>query len=112
MILLRVLEIEGIYVITPSGNLDMEVAGKFKEFASEWCMKSKVGVVIDLREVDYMDSIGVGSIVSVFSRCVSSGKRMALVLSEGNVKKLITMTKLDRLMDIYDEISRAVNSLK
>ena len=90
----------------------MEVAGKFKEFASEWCEKSKVGVVIDLREVDYIDSIGVGSIVSVFSRCVSSGKRMALVLSEGNVKKLITMTKLDRLMDIYDEISRAVNSLK
>lgn len=112
MISLRVLEVEGVYVITPSGNLDMESSKEFKEFSSEWCEKSKIGLVIDLREVDYIDSIGVGSIVSVFSRCVSSGKKMALVLSEGSVKKIITMVKLDKLMDIYDEVSKAVNSLK
>ena len=110
MIYLRVFELEGVVVISLSGNLDIETSGKFKDLSSKWCEKSQRGIVIDLREVDYVDSIGLGSIISVFNRCVSSRKKTAIVAEEGEVMRSIRMAKLDKLLDLYESISSALES--
>ncbi len=108
MINLRVIELEGATIISLSGNLDIETSGKFKELALKWCKKSQKGIVLDLREVDYIDSIGLGSIISVFNRCVSHKKKMAIVVGEDEVKRSIHMAKLDKLIDLYESVSNAL----
>ena len=107
---MRVLELEGTAIMSPSGNLDIETSKEFKELALKWCEKSQKGVILNLREVDYVDSIGLGSIVSVFNKCVSLRKKMAIIVEEGDVKRSIYIAKLNKLIDLYESVSSALES--
>ncbi len=107
---MKIFDLEGATIISPSGNLDIETSKKFKEIAFKWCEKSQRGMILDLREVDHIDSIGLGSVVSIFNKCVNLRKKMVVVLVDGEVKNSILMAKLDKLMDIYENISNALGS--
>ncbi len=107
---MKIFELEGVTIVSPSGNLDIETSKKFKEVAFRWCEESQRGMILDLREVDYIDSIGLGSVVSIFNRCVNLKKKMVVVLEDGEVKNSFHMAKLDKLMDIYENISNALGS--
>jgi anti-sigma B factor antagonist len=112
VILLNIYEIEGVIVISAPRNLDIETAKGFKETSFQLCEKSSRGVVLDLRETEYIDSLGVGSIVSVLNHCTARGKKIAIVILEGEVKKILSMTHIDELIDTYENITKALDSMK
>jgi anti-anti-sigma factor len=112
VIALRTHEIEGVIVITAPFNLDIETAKDFKNASLHLCERAPKGIIIDLRETKYVDSLGIGSVVSIFNHCTSKRKKIAIVLPEGEVKKTLLMTHIDELVDIFEDISKALNSLK
>ncbi len=65
-------------------------------------------LVLDLQNVQYMDSMCVGVLVELMTRLQSRDGRIALVNAGGNVEYLFKLTRLDRLFPICRDVMKAI----
>ncbi len=57
-------------------------------------------VVLDLRELDFIDSTGLGVLVKTHQRMRERGDRLAVIEGDGQVKRLLELTGLDQQLTI------------
>jgi anti-sigma B factor antagonist len=65
-------------------------------------------VVLDLQNVQYMDSMCVGVLVELLTTLKDAGGRIALVNASSNVEYLFKLTRLDRVFPICRDVMRAI----
>jgi anti-anti-sigma factor len=63
--------------------------------------------ILDLTEVPYMDSAGLGMIVSHYVRCRGRGVRLVAVGASSRVVQLLELTKVDKLFPRFDSVEEA-----
>lgn len=64
--------------------------------------------IFDLSAVPYMDSVGLGMLVSHFARCQGKGVRLVLVGVGPRVLELFKMTRLDNLLPMAATVEEAI----
>jgi len=65
-------------------------------------------LIVDLSACPYLDSTGLTALI----RRHSSGSHMAIVIPEGcAVERVFTLTKMDRVFNVFQTIERAANAL-
>ena len=67
-------------------------------------------VVIDLRDVDWMNSSGLGILIGVLSAIRKSGGDLRLASVTEKIEEVLRITKLDRVFDVYGSTDEAVSS--
>jgi anti-sigma B factor antagonist len=67
-------------------------------------------VVLNLAEVDYIDSTGLGGMVVCFTTLRKSGGRLVLLNLNRRHLELLVLTKLSTVFEIFDDEQNAVNS--
>lgn len=72
--------------------------------------EGKTQVVLDLGKVTYIDSTGLGELVSGFSTLKANNGALKLLNVPGKVMDLMVMTKLYTVFEIHEEEINAVNS--
>jgi anti-sigma B factor antagonist len=60
------------------------------------------GVIIQMENINYIDSTGLGELVGYLGRFQDKGKRLKLVKPNQTVMKLLMLTKLDQVFKIYN----------
>jgi anti-sigma B factor antagonist len=68
-------------------------------------------VVLDLENINYMDSTGLGEVVGYLSRFQDSGKRLKLVNPNQTIMKLMRLTGLDEIFKIYASEEEALEDV-
>jgi anti-sigma B factor antagonist len=68
-------------------------------------------VILDLTEVPYMDSSGLGSLVSAYVSGHKLGRRMALTGVNARIINLLEITKTERLFLIFPSLEDALDGL-
>jgi anti-anti-sigma factor len=63
--------------------------------------------ILDLTEVPYMDSAGLGMIVSHYVRCQGRGVRLVAVGVSSRVVQLLELTKVDKFFPRFDSVEDA-----
>ena len=63
--------------------------------------------ILDLTEVPYMDSAGLGMIVSHYVRCQGRGVRLVAAGVSSRVVQLLELTKVDKLFPRFDSVEEA-----
>ena len=91
-----------------SGRLDASgnnsIASQLVELASE----PKKAVVVDLSDVQYLASIGIGTLISCAKAVKARGGKIALVVSKGSgVMMSLQATGIDKLIPIFRKLSDA-----
>ena len=84
---------EDATVVRLSGNLTRDDAATFKEQVKALIPQSK-RLVLDLSEVAYMDSSGLGAVVSVYISAKKAGCDLQLINLSKRVKELLGLTNL------------------
>jgi anti-sigma B factor antagonist len=69
-------------------------------------------LVLNLAQVTYIDSSGVGELVSLFASARRSGARIVLAALTGRVKDVLQITKLATIFDTYGSAEEAAESFK
>ncbi len=69
-------------------------------------------VVVDLGGVNYMNSSGLGTLISALTTMRSAGGDLRLARVEGKVQNLFMMTQLVKVFDTYETVERALVSFK
>ncbi len=67
-------------------------------------------VVIDLRDVDWMNSSGLGILIGGLSAIRKSGGDLRLASVTEKIEEVLRITKLDRVFDVYGSTEEAVTS--
>lgn len=65
-------------------------------------------VVLDLQNVQYMDSMCIGVLVELLTKLRADGGRIALVNTAHNVEYLFKLTRLDRVFPICRDVMKAI----
>ncbi len=92
---------DGVFVrIDLSGRVYVEEAMKLREQAFQHLDQGCKTIVINLSGVDYMDSSGLGAIISVHKHALQKGGRMTVKGLRGEVKELFELTKLGSIVNI------------
>lgn len=104
-------EREGIRILDLRGRLTVgDEVSAFREKITAEIEQGRQQLVINLAEVDYIDSTGLGSLVICFTRLQKSGGTLKLLnLNRRNIE-LLVLTKLTTVFELFDDEQDAVNS--
>ncbi len=67
-------------------------------------------MILDLSGVPYLDSSGLGSLVSASTSCTKSGRRMALTGVNKRVLKVFEITKVEQIFLMFPTLSDAIEA--
>jgi anti-sigma B factor antagonist len=86
-------------VISVSGELDLASSPALEEELERVAQSDAQLVVVDLRNLEFMDSTGLSVLVRAHQRAEENGRRLGLVNGSQQVQRLLTLTGVaDRLM--------------
>ena len=69
-------------------------------------------ILLNLGEVSYIDSSGIGELVSGFTSVTNSGGQLKLLSLAKRVKDLLQITKLYTVFDVHEDEAEAIRSFK
>jgi anti-sigma B factor antagonist len=93
---------EGVDVVNVCGEIDLLTAPALKETIYELLDSGVNDIILDMTELDFMDSAGLGVLVSTLRRVRMEGTgSLSLVCDRDNILKLFSITGLDKVFDIY-----------
>ena len=92
------------YVITVSGEVDLASSPELDTAIIAAIESGTSSVAIDLTDVSFMDSSGLGVIVRGLKRCREADKDLDLVITNERVLKVFGITGLDQVIPIHDSI--------
>ena len=65
-------------------------------------------VIIDMQDVNFIDSSGIGWVISVHQQYKKQNTKLCLVSNKSELKEVFALTYIDKLIDIYDDIETAM----
>ncbi len=85
---------DGTTVLSVAGEIDLAVAEDFVGVAQA-CLQQSQGITLDLGEVTFIDSSGLGVLVRLRKEAESQSKSFALTNVSSSVRRLLEVTGLD-----------------
>ena len=92
------------------GRLDAAAAKLFKENVDALIKRHITSIVIDMSDVDFIDSSGLGSLVSCLRLVNKENGDIKLASLQDQIRGLLELTRLHRIFQIYDNRESALNS--
>jgi anti-sigma B factor antagonist len=92
---------EGDALVTVSGELDMFRAPAFEALLRRSIDEGARQIVVDLGAVDFIDSTGLGVIVSAAVRLRQVEGSLTVVYGDAQVRRIFEMTALDSIVGLY-----------
>ncbi|HYE14669.1 MAG TPA: STAS domain-containing protein [Pyrinomonadaceae bacterium] len=100
-----ILDLEGRITI---GEGNVSLRGAIRRLIEE----GKKKVLLNLGGVSYMDSSGIGELVSSYTTIGREGGQLKLLKLTQKIRDLLGITKLLTVFDTYDDEASALNSFK
>ncbi|MCY4472905.1 MAG: STAS domain-containing protein [Kistimonas sp.] len=91
-------------------RLDASLAQPFRDYLFELIEQGETDLVIDLSQVDFMDSSGLGVIVAALKKVSAQGS-IALAEPSKAVNDLFDLTCMDKLFPIHTSVAAALGGL-
>ncbi len=91
---IRAYEESDRYVLVLSGELDMSGAPAFEAAAIRLCALRAGEVLVDITEISFIDSSGLGAILAVKAACEERGCSFSMTHGSGQAEKLFELTRL------------------
>ncbi|MBC8417807.1 MAG: STAS domain-containing protein [Pseudomonadota bacterium] len=109
---MKILEekINDIDVLKLDGRLDASSAKDIKEKVNYLVKENRVRLVIDMGAVDFIDSSGLGSLVSALRSVNKLGGDIKISALKDQVRAIFELTRLHRIFGIYEDSDAAVKS--
>lgn len=88
-------------IIFIDGNIVLEDTTKLKEYVEKYIEDASLtGIIINCENVKFIDSSGLGLIVSIYKTLKKLDKKFALTALSDKTMEIFTLTKLDNILTI------------
>ena len=96
-------------VCRPAGELDAYTVGQFREALAELAEEKRL--LIDLSDVPFMDSAGLGALIGGIRRTRENEGEVAVACSRPTLTRLLHTTGFDRIVPVKDSLEEALEAL-
>src|SRR5215469_3369069 len=104
-------DVNGITVLDIEGRIVLgEESNSFRERVKSLLAAGKKKIVLNMANVSYIDSAGLGTLVATFHSARSQGATLKLANLGAKFKEVLQVTKLMTVFDTYDNEAAAVQS--
>lgn len=100
---ITVIELKGDVLGGPDATV---LTSRLRELVNE----GKKDIVLDLRDVEYMNSSGLGMMTTALTTVKKAGGALKLANPAERIRSLLVITKLVSLFDAYDSVDDAIAS--
>ena len=100
-----------IVLLDVDGEIDLYTASDLKDMIFEQIDFNKTNIIIDLERVTYIDSSGIGTLITSLSKLKKINGNMCIIHVYDSVKKVFELTKLTTFFKIYNSAEEAVKFL-
>lgn len=108
---LSIRQVGDVTVIDATGRITLgEGASTFRDSVRDLASKGDKKILLNLSDVTYIDSSGIGELVSGFTTVTNHGGVLKLLGLSKRVKDLLQITKLYTVFEVFDDESTAVRS--
>lgn len=106
-------EESGVVILQPKGKImGGPDASLLHDKLYEYIQQNKKHVVIDLADVDWMNSTGLGILISGYTTLRNNKGQLKLANVTDKIQSLLTITKLVTVFEAYDSVEQAIGSFK
>ncbi|MFZ5979579.1 MAG: STAS domain-containing protein [Candidatus Zixiibacteriota bacterium] len=104
---------DDIVILEPKGKImGGPDASLLHDKLHEYIEQKKTKVVVDLSKVDWMNSTGLGILISGLTTVRNNNGELKLANLTKKVQSLLTITKLVTVFEAYDSVDEAIGSFK
>lgn len=91
-----------VKVVRPVGMLDSMRVGQFRNEINDIVSSGSKSVLIDLKDVTFIDSSGLGALVIALKAVRSAGGKLYVCSANEQVRMLFELTSMDQVFEIFD----------
>ncbi len=104
-------QVDGVSVLDLSGRITLgDGSVSLRDAVRDTVAKGSNRILLNLSEVDYIDSSGLGELVSAYTTVKNQGGELKLLHLTRKVHDLLQITKLYTVFDVRDDEASAVSS--
>ena len=92
----------GKTLVTVVGEVDVSNAGELREAVDSALEVAPAAVSVDLAEVSYIDSTGIGVLVGAATRAQEAGVAFSVAHPQTNVKRVLGLLGVERQLNVED----------
>ena len=100
---LRIEEDQGAPRLVAAGELDLATAAELEAGLKQLESGAPAVLVLDLRELEFMDSTGLRTVIAADARARERGARLVVVRAPEEVDRVFRLTRMDQHLDLVDE---------
>lgn len=104
--------VDGITILTVAHGLKGAVETHLKDRIDDLVREGCLQIVVNLKQVPYLDSSDVGRIIRAHLSARQAGVRVKLCNLSDRVRAIMKMTRLDTVLEIYENEEAAMASLQ
>ncbi|MGE5204101.1 MAG: STAS domain-containing protein [Chlamydiota bacterium] len=106
-------QVDGVMIVDLSGRITLgEGSVILRDTVRDLVGKGNKKILLNLGEVNYIDSSGIGELVSAFTSVRNQGGELKLLNLTKKVHDLLQITKLYTVFDVKDDETAAIKSFK
>lgn len=104
-------QVGDVTVIDANGRITLgEGSSTFRDSIRDLTASGNKKLLLNLADVSYIDSSGIGEMVSGFTSVTNQGGQLKLLNLTKRVKDLLQITKLYTVFEVFDDEAAAVRS--
>ncbi|HKI99188.1 MAG TPA: STAS domain-containing protein [bacterium] len=104
---------DSVCVVSIEGNIALDGVNEAKSYLKPHLDSPDVkGLVMNFEKVNFIDSSGIGLIVSIFKTMQQKEGKFALTNLSKKNEEIFSITRLNKILDIYDSENEALTAMK
>ncbi len=100
---------DDLIVVRARGEIDLTGSISFREGLFALLDEQAAQMVVDLSSADYVDTYALSVLVDVAIRCRLEDRRLAIVCSEGRMRRALAATGLDQFVPTHATLEEALD---
>lgn len=106
-------QVEGVIVVDASGRITLgEGSVVLRDLVRDLLSKGNKKILLNLADVNYIDSSGIGELVSAYTTVRNQGGELKLLNLTKKVHDLLQITKLYTVFDVQEDEAKAIKAFK
>jgi anti-sigma B factor antagonist len=102
---------DGVPVLVVRGEVDVATAPRFRQAIVELAAEGSTSAIVDLEGVDFLDSTGLGVLVSGLKRFRTMGGDLLIICTQRRILRVFEITRLDRAFSVFASRGEAVAAI-
>lgn len=104
-------DVKNGHIISVQGEIDVYTSPRVKETINELIEKENYNLIINLEEVRYIDSTGLGVLIGALKRVREHNGSINLICTNPQIKKIFNITGLVKIFGIFKSEEEAIQNI-